>query len=109
MHVNFNLTCVLHRDTTVNTGRTSPNLEPMSTINQELEALEMEAMNQPSGAQRASSSSTDSDHSSKVESNKPPDYRNAVKYVKTGISKKGDDANPSSHHQPLPPSYDSVA
>ena len=66
-------------------------------------------MNQPSSTQRTSSSSTDSEHSSTVKSNEPPEYQNALKYVKTGVSKKNDDANPSSHDQPSPPSYDSVA
>ena len=66
----------------------------------------MEAMNQSSRAQRTSSSSSiDSDHSHKKESNELPDYRHALKYVAT----EGDDAKPSSDDQKPPPSYDSVA
>ena len=96
------------RDTAVYTGRIS-NLEPRSTINQELDALEMEAMSQPSRARRSSSSSIGSDQSYKKESNEPPDYRHALKYVNTEASKKDDDNKPSSDDQPPPPNYDSVA
>ena len=64
----------------------------------------MEAMSHPSRARRTSSSSSiDSDHGYKKESNEPPDYRSALEYV------KDDDAKPSSDDQKPPPSYDSVA
>ena len=90
-------------------GRTSPNLQPRSTINQELDALEMEAMSQPSRARRTSSSSSiDSDRGYIKESNEPPDYRDALKYVTTEASKKDDDAKLSSDDQKPPPAYNSV-
>ena len=106
-------------------NRRAPNLEPRpavnqelealeieamrrSTINQELEALEIEAMsNEPPGSQRrTSSSSTDSDHSDhshEHDQNNPPDYQHALQYRDTKPSEKEDlVAKP-------PPSYDTVA
>lgn len=80
----------------------SSNVEPRATINEELEALEREAMNEASRRERTVSSSSDSD---KKESSEPPDYRSALKYVK---NEKEDDAKPSSDDQLQPPRYDSV-
>ena len=74
-----------------NNEGTVVNTAARSTINQELESLEMAAMNQPSAAVHHASS----DH--KGGRNEPPDYRNALKY------KKDDEDD-----EPPPPSYDSV-
>ena len=94
----------MHRNTRAQFDTYTPNVEPRSNINQELEELEQAAMNEASSPRHSSSSSIDSEHSDQKGSNEPPDYRHALKFRDT----KGD-TKPSSDDQPLPPSYDSVA
>lgn len=88
-------------------------MEPRPTINEELEALEREAMNEVPRRERTISSSSndsssDSDHSYKKVSNEPPDYQTALKYRETKASDKDDNVNPSSDDQLPPPNYNSV-
>ena len=83
-------------------------MEPRSNINQELEELELAAMNEPSSPQHSSSSSGDSEHDDQKESNEPPEYRRALRFRDTKASEKEGDTMPSSDNQPPPPSYDSV-
>ena len=84
-------------------------MEPRSNVNQELEELELAAMNEASSPQRSSSSSSDSEHDDQKGSNEPPDYRRALKFRDTKASEKEGDTMPSSDNQPPPPpSYDSV-
>ena len=98
----------MHRNTGARADTYTPNEEPRSNINQELEELELAAMNEASSPRRSSSSSSDSEHGDPKGSNKPPDYRHALKFRDTKASEKQDDANPSSDGKPSPPSYDSV-
>ena len=99
----------MYRTTAAPTGTYSPNEEPRSTINQELEELELAAMNEPSGSQRSSRNSrSDSEHSYKEESNAPPDYRDDLKFCDTKASEKEDDVKPSSDDQPPSPNCETA-
>ena len=97
-----------HRNTGAQADTYTPNVEPRSNPNQELEELELAAMNEPSSPQHSSSSSSDGEHGDQQGSNEPPDYRHALKFRDTKASEKEDDTKPSSDDQPPPPSYDTV-
>ena len=95
----------MHRNTPACPDTYTPNMEPRSTINQELEELELAAMNEPSSPQRPSNNSSDSEHGDQQGNNEPPDYRNALKFR---AKDKEDSTKLSLDDQLPPPSYDAV-
>ena len=92
----------MHRNTRTQSDIYTPNVEPRSNINQELEELELAVMNEASSPEHSSSSSSDSEHSDQKGSNEPPDYQHALKFC---TNKREDNVKSS---QPPPPSYDIV-
>ena len=96
---------VVHRNAPGQVDTYTPNVEPRSNINQELEELELAAMNEASSLQHSSSSSSDSERGYQKGSNEPPDYQHALKFR---TNTKEDNVNPSLDDQPPPPSYETV-
>ena len=95
----------VHRNTRTQSDIYTPNMEPRSNINQELEELELAVMNEASSPEHSSSHNSDSEHSDQKGSNELPDYQHALQFC---TNKKEDNVKSSSDDQPPPPSYDIV-